>query len=50
MPIKLTKIKSDLNYFILYRDRFLETLTDKREKKLGKLDISFTFFETDHEI
>lgn len=41
MPIKLTKIEFDMNYFILYRDIFLKPLTYKREKKLEKLHISF---------
>lgn len=49
MPIKLAKIEFDLNYFILYRDSFLEPLTYKREK-IGKVTRFFLFFEMDHEI
>lgn len=48
VPIKIIKLNL-INYFILYRDVFLEQLTYKREKKWEKLRPSFIFLEMDHE-
>lgn len=50
MPIMFTKVEFDLNYFILYRDIFLEPLIYKRGEKLKKSHISSSPFETAYEI
>lgn len=44
MPIMFTKVEFDLNYFILYRDIFLEPLIYKRGEKLKKSHISSSPF------
>lgn len=44
MPIMLTKVEFDLNYFILYKDIFLEPLTYKRRKKTEKVTHFFLSF------